>query len=568
MTATTDLFLRPSPTAPTGSSGNGASSVDNRPQNTVDNVPDRFKKHLTQETDKKTEEADKQSSGKQVSNTSDTSTSSEGVNKPATDKTEADTYLADNDSAYIQEPENNETDEPVTQPDLNIQPGQSDTSYTASEIPGTTIAPPSQTGQGQDNAASANEKTLVNADRSPQITHSQGQNINGLTNTEKTAPAPQTTDNQNKIPTDTSKAYVSEGEGNIKKTTTEASEVTHISSASTAKQTDVTALSTSPEKQNVTQQNITGQNNTAQNVPVTEKIATTNVTQTPEATSQQMATAGSVIQKDTVNNTASKDSDIKKSDKENNIAAADEKKQAGPKNKSETSSQNSTTDNGSTKTISAQGNTVTNPQISLSAKTPFLSDPGHSMTTPEGKAGQPLTLQLPPGLLSVQEVGQNTSLNASLTATGQIKTPLSSVNPQMITGQIRMAIAKQVDNGQQSFRISLKPAELGQVDIRMDFQAEGRMTATITVDNERTLTLLQRDQSALEKTLENAGFNVGSDDLNFTLKQQQNQGENEFADNEDGEDGENNPMSTLPGSIISQQQMKMAYSDNILDINI
>lgn len=128
-----------------------------------------------------------------------------------------------------------------------------------------------------------------------------------------------------------------------------------------------------------------------------------------------------------------------------------------------------------------------------------------------------------------------------------------------------MAIMKQAANGQDSFRLSLKPAELGQVNIRMDFQADGKMAATIIVDNERTLGLLQRDQSALGKILENAGFDVAGNGLNFSLKKhQQDQGHPEFAD----QVGENDDLAAPLDNIISQQQMKMAYSDNILDINI
>ena len=102
----------------------------------------------------------------------------------------------------------------------------------------------------------------------------------------------------------------------------------------------------------------------------------------------------------------------------------------------------------------------------------------------------------------------------------------------------------------------------------MEFQADGKMMATVTVENERTLNLLQKDQGALEKSLENAGFEAGGNNLNFSLKKhQQEQTQPQFAgDNNEEADGDE--LSQVPNSIFSQQQLKMTYSDNALDINI
>ncbi len=201
-------------------------------------------------------------------------------------------------------------------------------------------------------------------------------------------------------------------------------------------------------------------------------------------------------------------------------------------------------------------------------KVPLVAELSQSIATTESKTTGIGTLQLPTGLLVAQEVGQSSPQANTLTSTHQVTSSLPPVTPQMVTKQISMAITKQAGNGEQSFKISLKPAHLGQVDIRMDFQADGRITATVTVENDRTLALLQKDQGSLEKALENAGFNAGGNGLNFSLKrQQQNQGHSDFADN-GTESGESDHMSSLQGSIISHQQMKMAYSDNVLDINI
>ncbi len=239
-----------------------------------------------------------------------------------------------------------------------------------------------------------------------------------------------------------------------------------------------------------------------------------------------------------------------------------------PQNALRNTPQNTT---GTIKDTSATGNNPASSQSSILTqntimpKAPFLTELTQLMTGTDSKAAQLGTVNLQGGILSVQEAGQSSSLT---TAASHIKPALLPAPPQMLTNQISMAIMKQAANGQDSFRLSLKPAELGQVNIRMDFQADGKMAATIIVDNERTLSLLQRDQNTLSKILENAGFDVAGNGLNFSLKKhQQDQSHPEFTDH-NGAGGDNDDLLGPLDNIISQQQMKMAYSDNILDINI
>ncbi len=208
----------------------------------------------------------------------------------------------------------------------------------------------------------------------------------------------------------------------------------------------------------------------------------------------------------------------------------------------------------------ANGQSINNQMGSV----PFQTELNTAMT--KGDVGSPLlnSPSLQATLLSVQEIGQQNNL----APTSHIKPPTLPVTPQMVTKQISMAILKQAANGLNSFKLSLKPAELGQVNIRMDFQADGKVITSVIVDNDRTLALLQRDQGALSRALENAGFNTGGNDLNFTLKKQQHdQNQSKFSENNTG-DGENDDLHNNLDNIISRQQLKMAYSDNALDINI
>tara|TARA_R110002073_G_scaffold40365_4_gene114281 strand:+ start:5623 stop:7536 length:1914 start_codon:yes stop_codon:yes gene_type:complete len=231
----------------------------------------------------------------------------------------------------------------------------------------------------------------------------------------------------------------------------------------------------------------------------------------------------------------------------------------------QSSQQNSTGENtspaaGVGKSTTQSGADMTTPKV------PFATDLAQALTTETKPLQSGTPQQHLTGLLSVQEVGQPGSLTP-----GHVKSAAHHPMPNSPAEQIKLAISRQASLGQNSFTLSLKPAELGQVDIKMDFQADGRMTTTITVDNEKTLNMLQKDQSGLERALNNAGFDASGNNLNFTLKKQhQDHMEKQLSQTSldgTGETDEGVDIN-LANSVISQQQLKMAYSKNALDINI
>jgi flagellar hook-length control protein FliK len=71
----------------------------------------------------------------------------------------------------------------------------------------------------------------------------------------------------------------------------------------------------------------------------------------------------------------------------------------------------------------------------------------------------------------------------------------------------------------------LHPAELGAIDVKMQWQGD-KLTAQFTVDRPETLEILQREVPALERSLGQAGVNVDSGSLSFSLRQQQGNGQN------------------------------------------
>lgn len=78
-------------------------------------------------------------------------------------------------------------------------------------------------------------------------------------------------------------------------------------------------------------------------------------------------------------------------------------------------------------------------------------------------------------------------------------------------------IARKFQAGVSQFEIRLHPAELGQLDISLSVADDGHVTAVVRAERPETLDLLQRDARGLEAQLRQAGLDVTSNSLNFSL---------------------------------------------------
>lgn len=78
-------------------------------------------------------------------------------------------------------------------------------------------------------------------------------------------------------------------------------------------------------------------------------------------------------------------------------------------------------------------------------------------------------------------------------------------------------IARKFEAGASQFEINLHPADLGQVDISLSVGDDGHVQAVLRAERPETLDLLQRDARSLEQQLRQAGLDVGSNALSFSL---------------------------------------------------
>jgi len=91
---------------------------------------------------------------------------------------------------------------------------------------------------------------------------------------------------------------------------------------------------------------------------------------------------------------------------------------------------------------------------------------------------------------------------------------------------LAVEVAAKSQAGAKQFDIRLDPPELGRVEVRLSIDATGKASAHLTADQPQTLDLLQKDSSSLTRALRDAGLDVSQNGLNFSLRQQSQDGGN------------------------------------------
>lgn len=86
------------------------------------------------------------------------------------------------------------------------------------------------------------------------------------------------------------------------------------------------------------------------------------------------------------------------------------------------------------------------------------------------------------------------------------------------TQMVAAHISKAAQNGEtKNITLKLDPPELGRVEVRLEFGKDKSVKAHMVVEKPETLLMLQRDASALERALQNAGLETDSSSLNYQM---------------------------------------------------
>lgn len=137
---------------------------------------------------------------------------------------------------------------------------------------------------------------------------------------------------------------------------------------------------------------------------------------------------------------------------------------------------------------------------------------------------------------------------------------------QPVLEQVIFHVKTAMDSGSSKIQIQLNPAELGKLDIRLEVDADGKTGITVTADNKTTLDLLQRDSRGLERALADAGLKADSGSLNFNLR-----GDGQDRNQEQAQAAQNYKQPLPPEEPLALDLLNRSYVVNLaegLDIKI
>ncbi len=128
----------------------------------------------------------------------------------------------------------------------------------------------------------------------------------------------------------------------------------------------------------------------------------------------------------------------------------------------------------------------------------------------------------------LDSLGNTRSLNGyqSTAQLGTARTSRTSGLPAAaVVEQVAVKLHQQAQSGLDQLTIQLRPADLGRIDVKLQFH-DGSVTGTIIADSQATLDLLQKDQRSLERALQESGLRTEQGSLSFALRDQSSQGQN------------------------------------------
>lgn len=94
---------------------------------------------------------------------------------------------------------------------------------------------------------------------------------------------------------------------------------------------------------------------------------------------------------------------------------------------------------------------------------------------------------------------------------------LAAANGQAIVSQIVTQTAKSFDGKSTRFDIGLDPVGLGHVDVKIQIDAQGQVTAQMSFDNPHAAAEAQSRAADLHRALEQSGFNLAQGGLSFDV---------------------------------------------------
>ena len=178
------------------------------------------------------------------------------------------------------------------------------------------------------------------------------------------------------------------------------------------------------------------------------------------------------------------------------------------------------------------------PDAQLAALAAKVTTPPPMTTSPSGgghdeAAGQAGAQAASAGAdaASAADLSFNATLPVAAPLTAQASAALAAANGPAIASQIGDQVIKSVDGKSTRFDIALDPAGLGQVNVKVEINDAGQVSASLSFDNAHAAAEARVHVGELQRALEQAGFNLSQAGLSFDVGGQgaslarQNQGQ-------------------------------------------
>lgn len=143
------------------------------------------------------------------------------------------------------------------------------------------------------------------------------------------------------------------------------------------------------------------------------------------------------------------------------------------------------------------------------------------------KTGADLTQNL--GITPATHTTPTQSTAATHAAAAASPTPAPT--PAVPVAGLAVEIAAQSLAGKNRFEIRLDPPELGRIDVRLEIDNDGNVKSRLIVERAETLDMLRRDAPQLERALQQAGLKTSDNALEFSLRDQTPQRDQEANQN-------------------------------------
>lgn len=157
-------------------------------------------------------------------------------------------------------------------------------------------------------------------------------------------------------------------------------------------------------------------------------------------------------------------------------------------------------------------------RVSETATAPAMAGktvPALAVTGVTGVTGEPVSAEAVPFQISVPPMNAEAPADPKGSIPGSAAASVAVETTALLAAQI----ARRLEGRSSRFEMSLTPDELGRVDISLDIDADGGLTARLAFETPQAAMELRGRAEELRRQLQEAGFTVGDDSLSFSERE-------------------------------------------------